>query len=294
MVKTLVYGLYPRTEKLRRSYNRWERGLMKSQEIAEIVKDEKYEFYDLLGRSGIDEYTDPLFNWYDILRPIIMSMENVKLGPLTRYLETNTFYRMPEFYGIPAINRNLQEFSEIDENPPLPAYHLDKNASIFLPSPYSVFKMSRFMEKIPENEFYAALVREYGKIAKTVGVNKVVLFDVFEYGNHNVSYLDPLLDSAKVTLIARGSPSADNFAGLRHRFEYIVADGTKGDLQKFTRGMGAKVINAHRTKIEGVEPEKRLWDDSVELITHDDYMDFLPREIADIKVEILGKMGDVA
>ncbi|WP_297215706.1 hypothetical protein [Thermoplasma sp.] len=293
MLKTLVYGLYPRSEKLRRSYNRWERGMIKTEDLSEIIREEKYAFYEMMERSGIEIYTDPLFNWYDILRPIVLSMENVKLGPLTRYLETNTFYRMPEFYGIPRIFKDLTKFEQLEENPPLPAYQLDRKSLLFLPSPYSLVRMSRLEADLREDVLLRSLVDEYIKIVKAFSGRKLVLFDVFDYGKHNISYLDPLLQSTGVILIARGIPKEQNLKGLKHKFEALVADGVDRDLLNYSDSLGIKAVSAHKTKIEGASIEKKM-DDSVDLITHDDYMDFLPREIADIKVEVLGKMGDTA
>lgn len=289
MVKTLVYGIYPRSARLRRSYNRWERGLINIEELSDIIREEKEIYYNHMEESGIHQYTDPLFNWYDILRPVILSMKNVRLGPLTRYLETNTFYRMPEFEGIPEIVKNIGEFQELEENPPLPLYQLDRRSSIFLPSPYTVIKMSSFTDSINQKDILNALIREYIKIAKAYERKEIVLFDSFPYNDNNISYLDPLLENNDVTLVTAGNPGEKNFKGLKNKFATVVLGKEDKNILKFSRNLGAKAVDSHRTKIEGISSKDYEW---AGVLTHGDYMDFLPREIADIKVGVLGKAGE--
>ncbi len=289
MTKTLVYGIYPRSARLRRSYNRWERGLINIEEISDIIREEKDIYYNHMEKSGIDQYTDPLFNWYDILRPVILSMKNVRLGPLTRYLETNTFYRKPEFEGIPEIVKNIGEFQELEENPPLPLYHLDRKSSLFLPSPYTVIKMSAFADSINQKDVLNSLVKEYIKIGRAYERKEIVLFDSFPYNDHNISYLDPLLENNDVTLVTAGNPGEKNFQGLKNKFATVVLEREDKNILKFSRNLGAKVVDSHRTKIEEISSKDYEW---AGVLTHGDYMDFLPREIADIKVGVLGKAGE--
>lgn len=108
-IDKLVYGIYPKTNELRLHIGRWEKGKIPDATLNENIESEKAMFYDLLKEGSI-EHTDPLFNWYDILRPVSLIVDGIDLGPLTRFKETNSFYRMPVINNISGISIDPKDF----------------------------------------------------------------------------------------------------------------------------------------------------------------------------------------
>ncbi len=96
-----VHGIYPKSEKLRVRIGRWERGSLSAGELNDLIADETAIYEDLFDGQAL--HTDPLFNWYDIFRPIVLMSSGMDLGPLTRFEETNTFYRIPQLHGLPSL-----------------------------------------------------------------------------------------------------------------------------------------------------------------------------------------------
>ncbi|BAB60290.1 TVG1177590 [Thermoplasma volcanium GSS1] len=292
VVKSLVYGIYPRSERLRKAYNRWERGLVGNEEIRRTISEEKDRFYEYVKSVGISEFTDPLFNWHDIFRPIALSVSGVTLGPLKRYLETNTFYREPEISGHITLQRKLDTFDLLEENPPLPLFALAKGSSIFLPTPSSFYKMSSVKANIGAEELYKDLVNVYSDIIDIFKPRSLVLYEVFPYNGDNLSYLESLNQKISVHLLTKGKISEKNFNGIKHKFESIISDDHPEFLKNYAKYYGFKIIDVNKTKVEDPNADYGIENYEDAIVTSNDYFDFLPREIADIKVEVLGKVGE--
>jgi 5-methyltetrahydropteroyltriglutamate--homocysteine methyltransferase len=59
------------------------------------------EFVSFQRSSGFSYVSDGQLKWKDLFRPVILSLRNATLGPLTRWLETNTFFRPPVVRELP-------------------------------------------------------------------------------------------------------------------------------------------------------------------------------------------------
>ncbi len=280
-VKKLVYGIYPKSNELRLEIGRWERGIIPDSVLSEKIDDEKYRFYDAVKDIY---YTDPLYNWYDIFRPISMIINGITLGPLTRFLETNTFYRIPEISGINDLNIDPDKFQKIDENPPLPLYlKYGNNFYAFLPSPYSFYHMSK--TSMDYTDFNKRLLNVYSKILDKFSVKNAVFFEPLYYKND--AFID-LSDFAKynVILITSGNTSKLEIKG---HLESIAVKPSEIDyIVDYCSYPGLNIVSGDNTKIDDV---KKIRDEiskySDVLLTHNTYMDFLPRIIADKKVNLI-------
>ncbi len=61
-------------------------------------------------RAGLDLLADGMLRWQDLFRPLVEASECLESGPLTRFLDTNTFYRAPLATGAePRLSRPLSE-----------------------------------------------------------------------------------------------------------------------------------------------------------------------------------------
>ena len=86
-----------------------------------MITEEKDQFYKMMRVNKVDYYTDPLFNWQDIFRPLVASIDGISLGPLTRYFETNTFYRKPIVNEVGNVKNSL-DVDGSEYNIPGPVY----------------------------------------------------------------------------------------------------------------------------------------------------------------------------
>lgn len=299
-VETHIFGIYPKTEELRIKINRWERGRLQTSEISETISKEKETYYKLVKDAGITTFTDPLFNWYDILRPIVL-LSGGKLGPLTRYKENNTFYRLPEFDAVSGLALDPTKSGEIEANPPLPLYQGtdEEGFSAFLPSPVTLYRMSQVSEKVSKAKFVSAIIDNYLEICKKFGIRRISLFESFEYGDEDISFLDRLSDELDVYLITEGEIRDEQFSKLNGKlYSIIVSDTSNFSVAlKHSKVPGIKLIDARNTKLETVDSVKSqiasvAGGAEKVVVTVTDYLDFLPRSIADKKVEILSKVGE--
>ncbi len=291
-IDKLVYGIYPKTDELRLHIGRWEKGKLPDATLNENIESEKAMFYDLL-KDGSIEHTDPLFNWYDILRPISLIIDGIDLGPLTRFKETNSFYRMPVISNISGISIDPGDFSPLNENPPLPLYVNNGNGfNAFLPSPMSFFKMSR--SGIPYEDFQEKIEKVYAGILKGFNLKTLVLYDPMPYEKSDALDLTPLSDF-KIKLVTTGKIYNDNIKGNLYS---IIADYTDNNFsisKENSKVPGVKLIDGYSTRLENIGEINRTiesLDSDRVIISHREYFDFLPRIIADRKLDLISKIGE--
>ncbi len=297
-VKTLVYGIYPRSDRLRLDYGRHERGSLSTEKLKDIIKEEKDIFYRLTDEINI--VTDPLFNWHDIFRPIALSVNGIKLGPLRRYGETNTFYREPLIEGKGELKIDVFTNQEFEENPPFPIFYGGNRKILpIFPSPVAMYRMSSNESKYSIQDFSENLLEIYGKIADRMGSRKILIFAP-QIDKDDVSSMKKICSTHEIILLSPEVIKSEYFDGISFKFDSIVVSrkenlNVAGD---HSRIPGLGILDAHNTKIEnGGDIEKMLEEVQKEfnfkdlILTHNDYMDFLPRTIADRKVKILQEVN---
>ncbi|HLH85942.1 MAG TPA: hypothetical protein VKU79_03645 [Thermoplasmataceae archaeon] len=293
-VKTLVYGIYPKRDELRIKLGRWERGNIETRELLESLKAETDGAIDQFQSEGITLFTDPLFNWYDFLRPLLESLKGVKLGPLTRIDETNTFYRLPVIQDLGDILFDPTDFGVLEDNPPLPLYLSAGRSNLaFFPGPFTVLNMSRVEPGLDRITLLNRLADTYAKIRKAAGYQKVFLF---EYSPGKIDAPDiyrKIAEPENTYLYIRGKFPINAFRRSKVRVESIIVSASENSLDsvsRYCRTPGIQIVDSHTTRIEGRDEILQRIPDTLKsaIVTHQDYMDFLPRVIADQKVHLLG------
>jgi 5-methyltetrahydropteroyltriglutamate--homocysteine methyltransferase len=78
--------------------------------------------------AGFDLLADGMLRWQDLFRPLVEASAGLEPGALTRFLDTNTFYRAPHATGQPSLEAPLDDRYVA----PLPAPRL-----VTLPSPFA-------------------------------------------------------------------------------------------------------------------------------------------------------------
>ena len=94
-IKAYAPGIYARSEELVQATRDLDRGRTTEEAVATQQDADLRAFLDAQREAGLDYFSDGLLNWQDIFRPFDTAAEGLHPGPLTRLLNTNTFYRAP-------------------------------------------------------------------------------------------------------------------------------------------------------------------------------------------------------
>ena len=98
-IKAYVPGIYARSEELVQATRDLDRGRTTEEAVEEQREADLRSFLDAQREAGLDYLSDGLLNWQDIFRPFDEATLGLEPGPLTRFLNTNTFYRAPAVTG---------------------------------------------------------------------------------------------------------------------------------------------------------------------------------------------------
>ncbi|MDP8926964.1 MAG: hypothetical protein M3M97_08690 [Actinomycetota bacterium] len=94
-IKAYAPGIYARSEELVQATRDLDRGRTTEEAVATQQDADLRAFLDAQREAGLDYFSDGLLNWQDIFRPFDTAAEGLHPGPLTRFSNTNTFYRAP-------------------------------------------------------------------------------------------------------------------------------------------------------------------------------------------------------
>jgi 5-methyltetrahydropteroyltriglutamate--homocysteine methyltransferase len=129
-VEAFVPGIYPRSEELVQATRDLDRGRTTPEAVDNQTAKDLQRLIAAEQDAGLDLLSDGMLRWQDIFRPLVEAADGLEPGALTRFLDTNTFYRAPQADGdAPRLG------SPLDESylPPLPGDRL-----VTLPSPFAL------------------------------------------------------------------------------------------------------------------------------------------------------------
>jgi 5-methyltetrahydropteroyltriglutamate--homocysteine methyltransferase len=92
-MRSFAPGIYPRSEALVQATRDLDRGRTTPEAVADQVERDTRELVTVQRAAGLDLLSDGLLGWQDIFRPLAEAAEGLDARPLTRFLDTNTFYR---------------------------------------------------------------------------------------------------------------------------------------------------------------------------------------------------------
>jgi 5-methyltetrahydropteroyltriglutamate--homocysteine methyltransferase len=122
-------GIFPRSEALVQATRDLDRGRTSPEAVDAQVERDLAELVSAQQAAGLDLLSDGMLRWQDHFRPLLDAADGLETGALTRFLDTNTFYRAPKATGEPKLSTPLDETYVA----PLPGPRL-----ITLPSPYAL------------------------------------------------------------------------------------------------------------------------------------------------------------
>jgi 5-methyltetrahydropteroyltriglutamate--homocysteine methyltransferase len=123
-------GIYPRSEELVQATRDLDRGRTTQEAVDEQVERDLAQLVSAQQAADLDLLADGMLRWQDHFRPLLETAEGLEAGALTRFLDTNTFYRAPTATEeAPTLDAPLDERHVA----PLPGARL-----ITLPSPFAL------------------------------------------------------------------------------------------------------------------------------------------------------------
>jgi 5-methyltetrahydropteroyltriglutamate--homocysteine methyltransferase len=92
-------GIYPRSDALVQATRDLDRGRATADDVRRQVEEDLGAFVEAQQEASLDLLADGMLTWQDLFRPFIDEANGLESGPLTRFLDTNTFYRAPRGNG---------------------------------------------------------------------------------------------------------------------------------------------------------------------------------------------------
>ena len=129
-MQAFIPGLYPRSEALVQATRDLDRGRTTQEAVDEQVEGDLAELVSVQQQAGLDLLADGMLRWQDVFRPFVEAADGLDTGALTRFLDTNTFFRAPSAStATPRLDKPLGERYVA----PLPGPRL-----VTLPSPFAL------------------------------------------------------------------------------------------------------------------------------------------------------------
>jgi 5-methyltetrahydropteroyltriglutamate--homocysteine methyltransferase len=123
-------GIYPRSEALVQATRDLDRGRTTQEAVDEQAERDLAELVSVQRQSGLDLLADGMLRWQDLFRPLLEASDGFETGALTRFLDTNTFYRAP--HATTAAPKLTRPLGDRDVAP------LDGPRLVTMPSPFAL------------------------------------------------------------------------------------------------------------------------------------------------------------
>lgn len=92
-MKAFAPGIYPRSEALVQATRDLDRGRTTQKQVDEQAERDFRELVAVQRAANLDLLSDGMLRWQDLFRPLAEAADGLDARPLTRFLDTNTFYR---------------------------------------------------------------------------------------------------------------------------------------------------------------------------------------------------------
>jgi 5-methyltetrahydropteroyltriglutamate--homocysteine methyltransferase len=127
-VKAYAPGIYPRSEALVQATRDLDRGRVSAADVERRRAADLEALISAESEAGFDLLSDGMLAWQDLFRPFVDASEGLEAGAITRFLDTNTFFRTPHATGTPRLSQPLG---------PEAVASIDGPRLVTLPSPYA-------------------------------------------------------------------------------------------------------------------------------------------------------------
>lgn len=104
-ISAYQHGIYPRSESLVAATRDLARGGCPAATVEDQRRRDRDALIDLQRRASLDYVSSGLLSWQDLFRPLIEACPGLEAGPLARWFDNNTFYRVPVVRGPAELDR---------------------------------------------------------------------------------------------------------------------------------------------------------------------------------------------
>lgn len=94
-IRAYTPGIYARSEELVQATRDLDRNRTTKEAVEKQQDEDLQNFLQAQRDADLDYLSDGLLNWQDVFRPFDEAAEGLRPGPLTRFLNTNTFFKAP-------------------------------------------------------------------------------------------------------------------------------------------------------------------------------------------------------
>ncbi len=165
-LKAYAPGIYPRSDALVQATRDLDRGRTTEEAVEQQVERDFRELVSVQERAGLTLASDGLLRWQDQFRPLAERTDGLVARPLTRFLDTNTFFRALLVEGKPRLREPVPP-------PELPAGRW----LCTLPSPYAFSRAAG--EEVSAEALAADVLAPQIEAYSRAGCALVVLTDPF-------------------------------------------------------------------------------------------------------------------
>ena len=128
------HGIYPRSEQLVAATRDLDRGRTDAATVDGEFGRDRDRFVAAQREGGRDYLSDGMLRWQDVFRPFVEAAEGLSSGPLTRWFDTNSFFRAPVVTGPLSIDGTAVPFEDVGGAPRV----------VSLPSPFAFSRATQF------------------------------------------------------------------------------------------------------------------------------------------------------
>jgi 5-methyltetrahydropteroyltriglutamate--homocysteine methyltransferase len=107
MIGSSISGNLPRPQGLIAKTRAYDRGKISEEELEAAYVEATKQV--IAGQSGLTHVNDGMLKWQDLLRPFTHGLGGVTLGPMARWFNNNTFYKVPIVEGPITYNGPVTE-----------------------------------------------------------------------------------------------------------------------------------------------------------------------------------------
>lgn len=319
MIHLYLTGILPRPEDLIETTRAYDRGKVDKDSLEWAFSKATDDVIDLQVSMNLNYVTDGMLRWQDLLRPFTENLRGLKVGPLSRWFNNNTFYRKPIVVDkIGGDGGIVLRYTYVDK---LPRGYPWK---AILPAPYTFSKLLEdlfYRDEVKLMFDYAKVLRSEIMSLKEAGFEYVQLSDpslVYSMGegiskDRLIFIKDALSDAVKGIPVktclqtffgdfSRLLPDILDFPVDHLGIDLYETNIKRLEDYEFDKGISLGVVNSRNSLIEDVneliELVKRIANSIYKPRSFDIFispncdLEFLPLNRAVAKIKVMKRLSD--
>lgn len=164
-------GIHCRSKNLIEATRSFDRKRIGEQDLKTAFEKDAIELISLQKKAGFSYISDGMLKWNDLFRPFSENIPGIEVGAITRFFETNTFYKKP------IVNSKIDSRGEFLEKYFFWEF-FPKNAKIkaILPSPYTFANLAENKAYSSSEELmfsFARILNNSAKFLEKKGVSLI-------------------------------------------------------------------------------------------------------------------------